>query len=199
MTTTAFGDRLAGRLAPWLTDDLGTYAQAIGTMFDPLEQIVADVGMDGDPDYMPGYGVLLDIETCPTEDLGYLGQYVGVPVPVGVDDATARSLIRAEGGIGRGTLASVRAAILRHLTGTQSLVIFERTALDGSPDAYQAVVHLRPSEVADLQTIKDAVNAVKPAGILINYIVSDGYTWAEAIHAWADDTFMWGQALSTQP
>lgn len=194
-----FGDVLFANLEPWQTPELDAYCQAIGVMFDPIAALVADTGVDGDTDYTPGYGTIFDIDNCPTADLPYLGQFVGVQLPTSVDDATARALIRAEAGINRGTVASIISAVQRNLTGTQSVILRERTDGNGNPDAYQIMVSLKTSEVASLAAIQQAVNQVKPAGVVVNYIVADGNIWADATQTWAADTFTWAAAFNATP
>jgi hypothetical protein len=112
----AFGAILIDALTPWMTEHLAWVVDAIGTMADPLAAIVYDQGTDGEPGYVPGYGTIFDPATCPTDDLPYLGQFVGVPVPVGAPDATARALVRAESGQNRGTLASISSAVERSIS-----------------------------------------------------------------------------------
>jgi hypothetical protein len=103
-------------LEPWMTLPLAWYLDAIGSMFDPVYTLTSDVGFDGDPDYVPGYGQIFNPLTCPADDLPYLGQFVGVSVPTGADPTTALSLVTAEAGQARGTLASLQAAIQRNIS-----------------------------------------------------------------------------------
>jgi len=85
-------------------------------MFEPPLELVAEHGSDGDPGYVPGWGALFDVNLCPTVDLPYLGQLVGVQIPAGSSDATARALIRAESGMQRGTIQSIQAAVERSIS-----------------------------------------------------------------------------------
>jgi Phage tail protein (Tail_P2_I) len=116
LASSPFGLRLFDLLEPWQTADLAAYCQAIGVMFDPVDGLVSDHGNDGDPGYVPGWGQLFDVDTCPFEDLPYLAQYVGVQIPKGSAEAQARALVRAESGMNRGTLASVQSAIERSIS-----------------------------------------------------------------------------------
>jgi hypothetical protein len=112
----ALGAQLIDALAPWMTDHLAIYVDSIGSMFDPVFTLVSDQGNDGDPDYVPGWGKLFDPGLCPAENLPYLAQFVGVQIPTGTDETTARALIRAESGMNRGTLASIQSAIERNIS-----------------------------------------------------------------------------------
>jgi Phage tail protein (Tail_P2_I) len=46
--TSPFGQRLAAALEPWLTEDLERYCDAIGSMFDPILELVGERGTDGE-------------------------------------------------------------------------------------------------------------------------------------------------------
>jgi len=113
---TVIGARLVDMLAPWANDDFAMYLDAIGSMFDPIATLVQDHGQPSDLDYIPGWGSVFDIDLCPASDLPYLGQYVGVQIPVGTSAADARALVRGESGMNRGTLASIQSAIVRNIT-----------------------------------------------------------------------------------
>jgi P2-related tail formation protein len=195
----SFTDEYQTALAPWMNPSLEIYSAAIGGMFEEVWSLVQDRGSDGDPDYVPGWGVLFDVDLCPTAYLPYLAQFVGVVVPTGADDATTRALIRAEAGTQRGTVASIRSAVQRNLTGTQSCFINERVRLDGTPDAYAFVIVVRPSEVTSVAAITAAVDLVKPAGLVYWLVQSDSWTWASATHTWSADTMTWDQTASIQP
>ena len=95
----------------------------------------------------PGYGILLDPSVVPLADAAFLAQFVGVQLPLGVDDPTAQSLIKAESGINRGTDAAVVAAAQRNLTGTQSVYLIRRTYVDGTPNAGWFGLIVRPEEL----------------------------------------------------
>lgn len=41
-----------------------------------------------------------------------------------------------------------------------------------------------------------AVNAVKPAGIIVDFQASEGWTWSESTGTWSADTFSWMDAFS---
>jgi hypothetical protein len=176
-----FTGLLEERLAPFLTLDVdpeGAHQillDAKAAMFEQLFALVWDQGDPDDPDYAAGWTSLFDVDACLLGYLPFLGQVVGVPPAalVGADDATARQIIRAEQGMQRGTLATVIAATQRFLTGTQSVAVEERTAADGTPDAYHFIVVVRPEEIIDLAGLTAAVNAVKPAGVFWTLIQAD--------------------------
>ena len=177
------GAILIAAMGPWITLYFAWYLDALGLMVDQLYELVTDVGvddgtmptagtLDGDGNvlvggYRPGYGALLDPTVCPTASLPFLAQFVGVQIPAGADDTTARQLIVEQPGLRRGTPAAILAAAKANLTGDQSVTLVERVAVDGSPRGYWfQLVIAKPSEMPDEQALIDAVNAVKPGGVM---------------------------------
>jgi hypothetical protein len=132
-----------------------------------------------------------DTAICPTDQLGYLGQFVGVSLPPDVDDATARSLITGEAGTHRGTPSAIEMAAKRYLSGTQSVINVERTRPDGSRSGYWFVLIVKPEEVIDAVALTAAVNAVKPGGVLWALVESDGAPWVSDSGTWASDSSSW--------
>jgi hypothetical protein len=127
--TTTFGQALFDRLKPWQNDDLAIYCDAFGAMHEEVYTLVHDQGVDGDPDYVPGYGVLFDIDTCPYKWLGYLAQFAGVAIPPGTSDTDARAMILAHQSWSRGTAEGITRAASLALTGRNLTV----TTTAGSP------------------------------------------------------------------
>jgi len=123
----------------------------------------------------------------------YLAQFVGVSIPTGSDDPTARSLIQLEAGRNRGTEAAVIAAAKRTLKGTQSVQYIRRTYVDGSPNGFWFGLVVRPEEVTTVAALETAVNAVKFGGMMWWLAQSDGTTWSAETHTWSNDTQTWAQ------
>lgn len=184
-------------LAPW-EDTAGIWQElnaALGIMFEQTYGLVSDVGSPDQPaGYTAGWSTLLDPTACPTWALPYLAAFVGAIVPPGTDDATARSLITSEQGMQRGTPAAITSAAKRHLTGTQSVSLLERT-----PDPYSFQLVVRPEEAKSASALQAAVDAVRPAGIRWTLVQADQYTWNQAVHTYAADTITWNQTASLQP
>lgn len=114
--TSTVGKRLYDGLEPWQTDSLAWYLDAVGVMFQPLADLIYPTGYDGQAAYVPSWGSVFDVDTCPAADLPYLGQFVGVSIPAGASETAARSYVRAEAGLQRGTLASLRSAVERSIS-----------------------------------------------------------------------------------
>jgi P2-related tail formation protein len=204
----AFGDDLNDDLEQWSNPDFLLFLQCLGAMFDPVYSIVMDQNTGGnwdtDPYFdgiTPGWSILFSVNNCPTAFLPYLAQFVGVSLPFGVSDATARSLIQAEAGQQRGTLASITAAAQRNLVPGAFLEIYERTGPSG-PNAYEMMLYaLTVGLLTDSADLIAAVEAVKPAGIQITYVITAGWTWSEATGTWTTGGagLTWAQTLTTDP
>jgi hypothetical protein len=192
--------------------DYLAYLTALAQCFEGVFALAMDQGYPDDPDYIPGWSVLLDVDACPTQYLPYLAMFNGTQIPVGANDATARQIIRAEAGMQRGTglggaytTATIPAggaiisAAQRNLSGTQSVILLERTAADGTPDAYHFVLIVKPGEVVSVSALTADVTNAKPGGIQWTLVQTVGYTWSTAIHVWSADTFTWDLSATTQP
>lgn len=177
-------------LAPLAYDDanqdyaLARWSQAIGAMFQPVENLVRDTD-DG-----PGWSILLDVARVPESALPYLAQFVGVTLDASLSDSEKRQQIRDEVGQARGSVAGMRAAALPYLTGSQSMIFFER---DTSP-AHLTVV-TRTSETPDAAAVLAALTSKKPAGIVLAHNTVAGQTWADLIANYAT----WGDVIVAFP
>jgi hypothetical protein len=191
----AFGAVLISALQPWLTLHMAWFLDAIGVMVDPVYTLVYDQGVDdgtmptvgtyvGDTlvaageGYQPGYASALDPQQA-TAGYGFLGQIVGVQLPTGVDDETAKSLVTAEAGMSRATPAAVIAAAKRNLSGSQSVTLLERTYIDGTPDAGWFVLVVRPEQIINEAALIASVNAVKLGGLMWSLVQTDSWTISE--------------------
>ena len=186
-----FGAELIDAMAPWATLHLSWILDlAVAPLFEAMWDLATDHGVDGDSDYLPGYGVLFNVApqpgqpgygapVCSTADLGYVGQFVGVQVPQGADDATARSLVLAEAGRNRGTDSAVIAAAKRNLSGTQSVALFPRMHPDGTAHHGWFTITVLTSEVVSAPALIAAVNAVKLGGLMWELIQTTTWTISE--------------------
>jgi hypothetical protein len=216
--TATFAGGLLARLAPFVTpqtDPTGAHAiylTALAQCFEETFGIVMDQGFPDDPDWVPGYGPLLDVDACPTAFLPFLAQFVGATIPVGASDAVARQVIRAESGMQRGTGfagtydsgtipdgGAIVSAAQRNLSGTQSVTLLERLNAAGEPDAYAFVLVVKPGEVVSLSQLIADVSAAKPGGVMFAVTESDAWVWDEALHVWAADSMTWDASATTRP
>jgi hypothetical protein len=142
---------------------------AIGTMFQMVDDWVRD-----QPEG-PGWSLLLDINRCPPEALGWLGQFVGVRIPGGLTDAQQRAWILSMIGFRRGTPAAMISAVQATLTGTKAVTLVER---DGDP--YYMTVKTNTAETPNAAATNAAILSQKPAGLTLGTSGSQpgAQTWA---------------------
>jgi hypothetical protein len=170
MSDHPFGDELYEGVAPLAYADadngyaLRTLCYAIGELFAQVELLARADAAGNDP-----WSVIMDVDRALGYMLPYLGQFVGQAIPVGTPDAVARDLIRSPSNQERGTLAKIVTDAKRTLTGTQYIRVIER---DGSP--WRLSVFTRTSETPDPAATDAAIQAVKPAGIVVNHVTSAG-------------------------
>lgn len=154
-------------LGPWArADESGDLLAYIRSLMEPLTS-VDDVVRDTD-DHV-GWGTLMDVDVAPSWALPWLAQFVGVTHARGLDDTSQRIRIKEASGFQRGTPAAIIGAAKQHLTGTRRVELFER---EGS--AWNFRVRTYQSETPNPQKVIDAVNAVKPAGLVFTFEVQAG-------------------------
>jgi hypothetical protein len=172
VATNTIGALLIEEWAPYITPDLEDYANAIGSMFESVDELVQMLGEDD------GWGPLLDPDRCPTQALPYLAMYVGERLPTGLTLEMQREWILDHPNQQRGTLLSIVRAAQRSLTGSRAVSIVERSggAVTHPEDFLQVRTYLSqtpyPNQVlADLYT-------VVPVDIQLDYATVSGQTWA---------------------
>lgn len=197
-----FAQQILTSFAPWLAHDpegaLQALLQAYAAIGEQAFDIVQDVGSPDVPaTFQAGWSTLLDPDNCPASFIPYGAQYVGVQIPPSTDATDARAIWKNEAGFTRGTPAAIIAAAKRYLTGSQSAILVERT---GSPlPSYAFVLVVRPEQLVSQAQLQAAVDAVRPAGISWQLVITDAYLWNQAIHTWSADTMTWAATASTQP
>lgn len=190
--TGLFTTQILTSFAAWLQDDpdgaLNNLLVAYASMAEQVFGIVSDTGSPDIPvGFTAGWSVLLDPDNCPAAFIPYGAQFVGVQIPTGTDAADARALWKANVGFRRGTPAAIIATAKLYLTGTQSVLLLER--LNG--DAYQCEVRVAASELTVLPNVlNNALLAVKPAGIILNFDDTAG-AWHNSTSAWSSYTGQW--------
>jgi hypothetical protein len=113
----AVAERIYTALDPFTEQD-EAYGWPLLTFVHVLTSAAAGVeALAADSDDAAGWSALLDPDTCPPAGLPFLGQMVGVQVPPGATAVTARALVKAHGGWGRGTPAAIIGAAQLTLTG----------------------------------------------------------------------------------
>jgi hypothetical protein len=124
-----------------------------------------------DRDAGPGWSSVVDLERAPTEALAWLAQFVGVVIEPNLDSDSQRLRIKETAGFNRGTRAAIEGAARQFLTGSRTAIVLER---DTSP--YHLKVVTFEAETALPDRTAAALQAQKPAGLVLQYEVSSGAT-----------------------
>ncbi len=169
------GQDMYDRLAPLAREDakngwsLKIFLGALGTSLDGPLDIVSD-----NVDDEPGWSSILDLTRCPEEGLPWLGQMAGVKVNPTLSDTIKRAQIAGLGSWARGSIPSLVAAAQIYLTGTKTVFLREQF-----PDAYAFTVITFASETPDEAAVLAALQAQKPAGLIMTYVVAEAGSYAE--------------------
>lgn len=164
-THTPLGERLRDRTAPLAPSD-ADYGFAHAYLCEALSKPLLEVQEVFDPEGdVPPVAPLLDPFLCPAFALPWLAQLIGLTLPPGTPEATARQLIYDAGGFRRGTVQSIRAVASYYLTGSQSVQFRER---DGG-DPYALEVVTLTSETADPVATEKAIARAIPGGIVFRF------------------------------
>lgn len=139
------------------------YIGALGQMLQELDYL-AHNGVAGTP-----WENILDLDMIPDHGLPWLGQMAGVRVDTGQSAALQRQQIRNHSGWGRGSVATFLASAKYLLTGTQTVVVTERTN-----DAYTFLVNTYSTETPNSAAVLAVLTANKPAGLVMTYNVLAG-------------------------
>lgn len=166
---TTFGAELYESAAPLAYADpengyaLLTTCDAVGTMAAELETLTRQDDEGNDP-----WSIIMDADRAPGKWLPYIAQFPGQTIPVGTDEATAREMIKSPSNQERGGVDKMVYEAKLTLTGTKYVRVIER---DGDEDTISFFV--RTSECVDEDATRDSILAVKPAGLLLNLVVSE--------------------------
>lgn len=154
-------------LGPWArADDSGQLLAYLRELVNPLT--LAD-DLVRDSDTHDGWGKLLDLDAAPSWVLPWLAQFMGVEILRGLDDESQRIRIRGAAGFSRGTPAAIVEAARQYLTGNRKVELYER---EGT--AWRFRLRTYASETPDPTAVKKAVEALKPAGVVLVYEVQAG-------------------------
>lgn len=149
---------------------------ALGELLDPIAEVTRPD--DGSEPWV----VLASPERCPTEWLRVLAQWAGIRRPDAMSEADLRELIATGGpGMWRGTRQAMIAAVRRFLppgTADELLYFEERAVINAELDpAYCLRVFTYTFVDHDPVLVRAALEAAKPAGIVLDYQVRRGQAW----------------------
>lgn len=177
---------------------------ALGELLDPIAEITRPD--DGSEPWI----VLASPERCPTDWLRVLAQWAGIRRPDAMSEADLRELIGRGGpGMWRGTRQAMIAAARRFLPpGTADHLLYFQERADfgaGTDPAYCLRVFTYTFVDHDPEEVRAALEAAKPAGIILDYQIRRGQawfmlrnrqpTWAAVNEAYSS----WHEVLSDEP
>jgi hypothetical protein len=158
---------------------LRSIVEALTKMYVDVDELVRESAIG-----QPGWSPLFDASRCPSEGLTWLAQIIGCTIARGDTLAVTRSkLAGAESGLRRGTLATMKIAAQRLLTGNKTIVVSERTS-----DAWHFAIRTRTTETPDSAAVLAALTAQKPAGLIMDYATYPGLLYQETTAAFANYT-----------
>jgi hypothetical protein len=170
-TVVPLAEEIYAALGPLTAEDhenewaLLRYVNAIAQAPQWTEDLVRDT------DAGPGWSSLMDVDRAPDDALPWLAQFIGVEIEPSLDAESQRLRIKETAGFRRGTRAAVEGAARQFLTGSRSAIVVER---DTSP--YHLKVTTFEAETPLPDRTAAALQAQKPAGLVLQYEVSSGAT-----------------------
>lgn len=174
-----FAADLAEQMEPWLNDsrlpaehqgDLQLYLNAIGQMFDPLANIIEGTDVD------PGWGAILNPQTFPTGtyNLGFLAQFLGVPLPSNASISQDLALITAETGLYVGSKDAILSAVqLNLLPGATSPTFTKGQMPNGSSNPWWFTITYRLTDVPG--TVSTTGNVTSGSPVVTGIASTSGF------------------------
>jgi len=160
-------------LSPISTDDPNNgwaLLRLISAIADPTMQWTNDLVRDTDAG--TGWSTIMDLDQAPADVLPWLAQFVGVDTSDDLDVESQRLRIRETAGFQRGTRSSVEGAARQYLSGSRTVLVSER---DTSP--YHLTVTTFAAETPEPSKVGAALEAAKPAGLVLEFVVSSGASY----------------------
>jgi hypothetical protein len=165
----SLNDDLRAQLAPWITTDLGTFVDALATMFAEVEQYA----FDSDDGTQQGWTLMFDPVNCPGAVLPWLAQWIGERFPPGLTNGLKRQWIGDRPTANRGSLSSIVNAAQRSLTGARTVSITERSG--GDPDTVAVLTYT--SETPNPAQVAADIKSVFPASMILVLTTGAGQSW----------------------
>lgn len=205
VTNGQVADELFEAVAPLAYDDATNDNATLG-LVNALALVLDDIATIVNPaDGSAPWSLVYDLDNAPVEWLPWLGQWVGVRIPTGLDEASMRLRVRETDGFKRGSVGAIMGAARQRLIGDRKVVLRERydpsDPLVDSP--YHLTVFTFTDETPDSAAVEAALVAQKPAGIILHYEVRDGQdwqtlsaggtTWADVVSTYDD----WADVIGT--
>lgn len=142
----------------------------------PLQAVYDIVRDRGD---RPGWAILFDPDECPAESLPYLAQFVGARLVPEMTEAQQRAEIKEPSTWRRGTTEAFKTTLRRTLTGTQRVIVRERT-----PEPWDMYVRVLASECAEPTRTERLAKEFKVGGLVLDFAVLEGVTVDDVAAGW---------------
>ena len=168
-------------------EELAAFVDGPAAIVEAVDELVRD-----DPDADPpreGWTWILDPEATPAEWLPWLGQFVGVRPRRGLGEEDKRVRVLEAAGQRRGSVAAIRGAARQELEGSRLVQLEERVDGDGNPHAYHLRVTTFDAQTPDPQAVEAALQAEKPAGLILHHRVLPGATYAQRVEEFGTLTY----------
>jgi hypothetical protein len=131
-------------------------------------------------DGTPSWGILFDVDECPTACLPYLAQYAGCVLTPEMSEEQIRNEIREPTGWRRGQPESIRIALRRTLTGEEPLVIIRPR----TPEVGHHYIRTMKSQTPDPERTERVLREKIPAWEMLDYAAIDATTFADIAAGW---------------
>jgi hypothetical protein len=151
---------------------LRTIVEAMTKTFVDIDELVRE-----SPQGDVGWSAMFDADRAPPEALAWLGQVVGTSIaPADGLTETRWRVANGVGGIRRGSLTTMIAAMKRTLTGNKTVFVTERVG-----DAWHFSIRTRTSETPSTLATTLALISQKPAGLIGDYATYTGILFQESL------------------
>lgn len=168
---------------------LAVFVDSLGLMLDEEARLVRD-----DDAGNVGWSAFADPQRVPTSYLFTLAQWAGVIYPRRMPEPDLRALIGPHApGLWRGTRDAILAGVQRYLTPGGSLFFEERA--DGN--AYHLRIFTYTYDTLDETAIRRELVGLVPAGLIVDYEIRDGQSYALLLHGSYGDHYSHVKATYT--
>jgi hypothetical protein len=127
-----------------------------------------------------GWVIVLDPDAAPAEVLPWLAQFDGAVLRPDMTEVEQRNAITQPEGFGRGRLDPLISITKRHLTGSKTVLVTERSDGTAGDRAWHLYLRTLASETPNPAATEAEVRAeAKPIGIILHYSAITEQTWLD--------------------
>ena len=201
-----FAERFIEHMAPWNASSslessltaLEIYCLAISTPFETILELAEETGNQGETGWVPSWGKLMNVETCPYPYLPWLAMFTGTILPTKVSEAEARNQLHYGCNLNRGTLSHLNYGLKEVLGAGEFFEVQERTATNGTEAAYHFNVLVKKGKATN--ALYEKINEDVPAGLMYSVIEVEN-AWISGEKTWEEvpGTIVWNGTGATEP